>query len=75
MKQDLERRCAAQANALADKLTKAGENFVAGLFFTAGYDPPFRLTGALRVLPPCTCIGTFILGPVAATAQPALRMR
>ena len=40
------RRCPAQANALADKLTKAGENFVAGLFFTAGYDPPFRLTGA-----------------------------
>ena len=41
-----QRRCAAQANALADKLTKAGENFVGGLFFTAGYDPPFRLTGA-----------------------------
>lgn len=36
----------AQANALADKLIKAGENFVSGLFFTAGYDPPFRLTGA-----------------------------
>jgi hypothetical protein len=39
--------CIEQANALADKLTKAGENFVSGLFFTAGYDPPFRLTGAL----------------------------
>ncbi|KAK9841012.1 hypothetical protein WJX81_005306 [Elliptochloris bilobata] len=34
-----------KANALADKLTTAGENFVEGLFFTAGYDPPFRLTG------------------------------
>ena len=46
-----ERHRAAQANALADKLTKAGENFVAGLFFTAGYDPPFRLTGASCELP------------------------
>jgi len=40
----------AQANALADKLTKAGENFVEGLFFTAGYDPPFRLTGTILML-------------------------
>ena len=50
-KRELERICAAQANALADKLIKAGENFVAGLFFTAGYDPPFRLTGASLLLP------------------------
>ena len=75
MKQDLERHCAAQANTLADKLTKAGENFVAGLFFTAGYDPPFRLTGASCVLRTCTCGGILFLGPVAATAQPALHMR
>lgn len=32
-----------KAAALASKLKAKGEDFVEGLFFTAGYDPPFRL--------------------------------